>query len=92
MGSELNEELLHLPQIGGIAMRVEERESRKWMLPEVGDDLVPTLGVEQMDLHVLVRRHPGEHQLPLLPIPSSFPVHLVRRWFRREEREFRRHA
>lgn len=63
---ELDEELVHLTQVSSVAMRVQQREPRKRVLPEHGNDLVPAFGVQQMHVHVLIRRHPGENQPPIV--------------------------
>nr|GLL44608.1 hypothetical protein CR513_57329 [Ipomoea trifida] len=66
MSSELKEEGLHLLQIRSITVGIQERKSGKRVLPEGCHNLVPALGVQQLHVHILVRRHAGEAQPPVL--------------------------
>lgn len=77
MSSELKEEALHLSQIRSITVGIQERKPGKRVLPEGGHNLVPALGVQQMHVHVLVRRHAAEAQ-PAVLVSEN----IVRGWVR----------
>lgn len=84
---ELNEKLVHLTQVSSIAMRVKEREPGKRVFPEVGNNLVPTFGLKNMNVHVLLWGDSCEHEPPILLLEN-----LVRWWVWWEKREFRSHG
>ena len=87
MSSELNEKVVHLAQVSGIAMGVEEGEPGEWMFPEGSDYLVAGLGVEQVDVDVLVSGETGEHHGAVV-----VPVDVVSGGLWREEGKFSRHS
>lgn len=88
MRAELEEEVEHLADVGGVSVGVEEGEAGVGLPPEGGHHPVPYLGLQLVHLNVPVRREPQQAELPL---PIALPEHLVRRRLRREEREPRSH-
>lgn len=70
-------------------MGVEEGKPSKWMLPERGDDLVPGLGLELVDVDVFIGRQAGENKARFFTFVSENFVSRRVGW---EEGEFRRHA
>lgn len=80
---------MHLSQVSGVAMRVEQREPRKSVLPERGNDPVPALRLQNVShqVPVLAQTRTRHHHPPVL-----LPGNPVRRRLRREKRQSRRHA
>lgn len=87
VSSELDEEVVHLTQVSGITVRVEDSEPGKRVFPEGGDDLVATFGVENVNVDVFVGGDTRHHHPPIL-----LSADVVRRRLWREKREFRRHC
>jgi len=85
--AQLYEELVHLTNIGGIAVGVKDGRLGGGMANVDGDDLRATAVGEAENLHVLAVRERVHEQQPrglLLDQP-------IRRRIRREERQLRRH-
>jgi len=87
VSSELDEEVVHLTQVSGITVRVQEGETSKRVFPEGGNDLVATLSVENVNVDVFVGGDTRQHHPTI-----SFSENVVRRWLWREKREFSRHC
>lgn len=87
MSSELDEEVMHLTQVSGIAMGVQEGKPRKRVFPEGGNDPVPTLRFKDVNVDVFIGGDAGEHRRAVL-----LPVNVVGGWLWREKREFRSHC
>lgn len=87
VSSELDEEVVHLTQVSGITVRIQESETGKRVFPEGGNDLVATLSVENVGVHVFVGGDTRQHHSPI-----SLSANVVRRWLWREKREFGSHC
>ena len=87
MDAELDEELVHLAEIGGVAVGVEEGGCGHGVADVEGDDLGATAGREPEHLHVLAVGEAAERDHPGLRLRH----HLVRRRRRREESQLRCH-
>lgn len=87
MGSEFDEELVHLTKVSGIAMGIKKRKPSKRVFPERGDDLIPGLGFEQMNLHVPIGGDAGEDEPAVI-----LSANVVGGRVRREEGKLGSHA
>lgn len=87
MDAKLDEELIHLSQIGGVSMGVEERRGCHRVPHVHGHDLRASSGLKLEDFHVLTVGERGQKQQPRELVGD----HLVRRRTWREEGELRRH-
>jgi len=87
MDAKLNEELIHLSQIGGVAMGVEERGGSHRMPHVHAHDLCASPGPKLYDFYVFAVGERAEKQQS----GELVGHHLVRRWTRREEGKLRRH-
>jgi hypothetical protein len=94
--AELEEELVHLPQVGGVPVGVEQREARPGLAHVHGHHLRAALGGQPARLHAAAPRHGHPAELHHLGVRRRRfrrrrRLHPVRRRGRREEREPRRH-
>ena len=87
MDAELNEELIHLPQISSVPMRVQHRR-RRHRVPHVDtNNLVTSPRPHLHYLHILPVREPTQRRQPRRRVRHQ----AVRRRIRREEGQLRRH-
>ena len=94
--AELDEELVHLPQVGGVPVGVEQREARPGLAHVHGHHLRAALGGQPARLHAAAPRHGHPTELHHLGVRRRGRrrrrrLHPVRRRGGREEREPRRH-
>lgn len=87
VSSKLNEELVHLAEISGIAMGIKKRQSSKRIFPEGGHDPITGLGIKQIDVHIPIGGHAGEGEPSI--VPSVNVVGWRLRW---EEGKLRSHT
>ena len=85
--AQFDEELVHLAEIGGVAVGVEQRGGGHGVADVDGHDLRAPPRRELQDLHVLAVGERAQQQQPGPLVGHQ----LVRRRARREERELRRH-
>jgi hypothetical protein len=90
--AELEEEAEHLAEVGGVAVGVEQREPRRGVAPEGGDDARAGPGGQRAHLDARVRRHPRHPQQRAgASTVLVRGLDAVRRRLRREEGQPRRH-
>jgi len=86
--AELDEELVHLAEIGGVAVRVEEGRGGHWVVNVERHYLRAALRRKLQDFHVLAVRERREEEQTCEVVRH----HLVRRRARRQEGELCRHG
>ncbi|RDX64144.1 hypothetical protein CR513_57329, partial [Mucuna pruriens] len=87
VSSELDEEVVHLTQVSGITVRVQEGEAGKRVFPEGGNDLVAGLRVQNVNVDIFIGGDTRHHHPPVL-----LSTNVVRWRLWREKREFRGHC
>lgn len=85
--AELEEELVHLAEVGSVAVGVEERGVRHGIPDVQGNDLTASACGEAEHLHVLTVGEAAQPQ----HLRRGFRHHLVRRWRRRKEGQLSGH-
>lgn len=86
--AELDEELVHLAKIGGVAVRVENSGSCHGVANVHAHYLGAAARRKLQNFHVLAMRKRTQEQKPRQLVLH----HLVRCWVRREERQLRSHG
>lgn len=88
MDTQINEELVHLADVCGIAVRVEERGGGHGVPHVHGGDLRAPPRLQTEDVDVLAVGEGGQEQEP----GGMVRNHPIGRWVRWEEGEFRGHG
>jgi len=85
--TQLGEQLVHLTQIGGVAVGIEQGGGGGRVCNVDGNDGVPSFGTELQNVDVFPGGHPRHLQLP----GDFIHPNAVRRRIGGEKRELRRH-